>query len=58
VQEDTETTTNSTTQAAVEFPEHGSTVPTPNGVEQIVHDTDENGNVIGWHKEAVTGNGQ
>lgn len=36
----------------VVFPEHGAVLPSG---EVIVHDTDENGNVIGWHKEVVNG---
>lgn len=44
-------------------PETEETVKHPAGVpegtvlagERIVHDLDENGNVIGWHKEVVNG---
>ena len=35
----------------IEFPEHGSEVPNEHGIEVNVHDVDEDGNVIGWHKE-------
>lgn len=34
------------------FPEDGAVVSGTDGQETIVYDTDENGNTIGWHKEA------
>lgn len=35
----------------VEFPAHGTELPNEHGTEVVVHDKDEDGNVIGWHKE-------
>lgn len=40
----------------VEFPDHGSEVSGTDGVEVIVHDKDEDGNVVGWHKEVKEDN--
>jgi hypothetical protein len=37
----------------VSFPDNGSTLEGGDGKETIVHDTDENGNVVGWHKESA-----
>ena len=31
----------------------GTVLDTESGQEKVVHDLDENGNVIGWHKEVV-----
>lgn len=38
-------------EAKVEFPEHGAVFEGEHGAEVIVHDTDKEGNVVGWHKE-------
>lgn len=35
-----------------ELPEDGSVVVGPHGEETIVHDMDEDGTFLGWHKEA------
>lgn len=35
---------------SVTFPEHGSEWPGEHGIEVIIHDLDEIGNAIGWHK--------
>lgn len=40
----------------VEFPENGTVVSsTTDGDAKVVHDVDENGNVLGWHKEPADG---
>lgn len=58
-QENQATVDGSAAEAVVElqvaFPDHGSVVRGSDGVEVIVHDHDENGNVIGWHKELQEG---
>lgn len=38
-------------QSLVEFPEHGEELENEHGVEVVVHDLNEAGEVIGWHKE-------
>lgn len=37
----------------VGFPEDGSVVQGSDGTEKVVHDFDDEGNLVGWHKEAV-----
>lgn len=37
----------------VELPEDGTILEGEEGSEKVVQDKDENGNVVGWHKEAV-----
>ena len=63
MEEETTTTTTLSTEQPVNGPvdptmpagvPHGTVLETENGQEKVVHDLDADGNVIGWHKEAVT----
>lgn len=40
-----------TKQNEVVFPEHLSELQGTDGTEIVIHDLDEDGNVIGWHKQ-------
>lgn len=41
------------TEPTVNFPDHGTELAGEHGTEVVVHDKDEEGNVVGWHKQPV-----
>jgi len=50
------TTPESTAEVAIDPTgglEDGTVLDTDNGKEKVVHELDDKGNVVGWHKEAV-----